>query len=142
MAAKTGSATRKKTSTQRQKEEEKRVKSEKITAQKNSLMNRLAAVDALRSGFEMPQLEGEEVEHAQYGSGKVTAQQGAVITVQYDGTAKKQKLPFVVACGILHLKDEKTETELTQMEDLDRQKDSLQKEIQYLDSLLGDLEKT
>ena len=71
MAAKAGTETRKKTSSQRQKEEEKRERSEKLNAQKDSLQSRLAAVEALRSGFEMPLLEGMEVEHTQYGPGTV-----------------------------------------------------------------------
>ena len=89
----------------------------------------------------LPQLTGQEVEHTQYGSGTVTAQNGAVITVQYESGAKKQKLPFVVAGGFLRLKDEETVTQLTRMDELDRQKDSMRKEIHYLESLLGDLEK-
>ena len=140
--AKAGTETRKKTSTQRQKEEEKREKAEKLTAQRDSLMSRRAAVEALRSGFEMPQLEGEKVEHAQYGEGIVTAQKDAVLTVQYGEISKKQKLPFVVAGGFLHLQDKDTEIKLAQMNDLDKQKDTLDKEIQYVESLLGDLEKT
>ena len=141
MAARAGTETRKKTSTQRQKEEEKREKTEKLTAHKDSLASRLAAVEALRSGFSLPQLEGEDVEHTQYGPGKVIAQKGAVITVQYSGSSKKQKLPFVVAGGFLRLHDPEMETQMFRLDELDRQKDSLEKEIKYIDSLLGDLEK-
>lgn len=141
MAAKAGTETKKKTSTQRQKEEEKRERSEQLNKQKASLQSRLAAVDALRSGFELPMLEGKAVEHTQYGPGTVVEQKGAVITVQYGDVKKKQKLPFVVAGGFLHLQDEETETKLVQMDDLDKQKSSLDKEIQYLQSLLSDLEK-
>lgn len=141
MASKAGTETKKKTSTQRQKEEEKRERSEKLNAQKDSLQSRLAAVEALRSGFEMPQIEGEEVDHTQYGRGIVVKQQGAVITVRYESGEKKQKLPFVVTGGFLHLQDASLETQLVQIEDLDKQKYSLEKEIQYIDSLLGDLQK-
>lgn len=141
MTAKAGTETKKKTSTQRQKEEEKRERSEKLNAQKSALESRLAAVEALRSGYEIPVLEGQEVEHTQYGPGTVISQQGAVITVRYGNVEKKQKLPFVVAGGFLHLKDSETETQLVHMDDLDKQKASLNKEIQYINSLLGDLEK-
>ena len=141
MAAAVSTEGRKKTSSQKQKEEEKRARAEQLNAQKASLESRLAAVDALRSGFTIPVLEGETVEHAQYGSGTIIQQQGAVITVQYGDLRKKQKLPFVVAGGLMHLQDEETEKKLSQMEDLDRQKDALEKEIQYIESLLGDLEK-
>lgn len=141
MAAKAGTETRKKTSSQRQKEEEKRERSEKLNAQKDSLQSRLAAVEALRSGFEMPLLEGMEVEHTQYGPGTVVKQQDAVITVRYGETVKKQKLPFVVSGGFLKLQDTGLATQMTHMEELDRQKDSLEKEIHYIESLLGDLEK-
>lgn len=141
MTAKAGTETKKKTSTQRQKEEEKRERIERLEAQKNSLQSRLAAVDALRSGFEMPQLEGVEVEHTQYGPGTVVKQQGAVLTVRYGEVEKKQKLPFVVSGGFMRLQDEAMETQLVHMEDLDKQKSSLEKEIQYIESLLGDLEK-
>lgn len=141
MTAKAGTETKKKTSTQRQKEEEKRERVERLEAQKNSLQSRLAAVDALRSGFEMPQLEGVEVEHTQYGPGTVVKQQGAVLTVRYGEVEKKQKLPFVVSGGFMRLQDEAMETQLVHMEDLDKQKSSLEKEIQYIESLLGDLEK-
>jgi hypothetical protein len=141
MAAKAGTEGKKKTSTQRQKEEEKRERSEKLEAQKNSLLNKLAAVEALRSGFEMPQLEGMQVEHTQYGPGTVVGQQGAVITVRYGDVEKKQKLPFVVSGGFIHLQDEALETQLVHMDELDRQKSSLKKEIQYTESLLKDLEK-
>ena len=141
MAAKAGAETKKKTSTQLQKEEEKRERSEKLNAQKSALESRLAAVEALRSGYEIPVLEGQEVEHTQYGPGTVVSQREAVITVRYGNVEKKQKLPFVVAGGFMHLKDSETETQLEPMDDLDKQKASLNKEIQYINSLLGDLEK-
>ena len=101
MAAKAGAETKKKTSTQRQKEEEKRERSEKLNAQKSALESRLAAVEALRSGYEIPVLEGQEVEHTQYGPGTVVSQREAVITVRYGNVEKKQKLPFVVAGGFM-----------------------------------------
>ena len=142
MAARAGTESRKKTSTQRQKEEEKREKAGKLTAQRSALQSRLAAVDALRSGFTLPDLTGAAVEHTQYGSGTVEIQQDAVLTVRYGTSVKKQKLPFVVAGGFMHLQDAEMETQLSQMDDLNRQKDSLEKEIQYLNSLLSDLEKT
>ena len=50
MADKEGTEVKKKTLSQRQKEEEKREKIEKLNAQKESLGSRLAAVEALRSG--------------------------------------------------------------------------------------------
>ena len=142
MAVKAGTEVKKKTSTQRQKEEEKRERFEKLDAQRSSLQSKLAAVEALRSGFEMPQLEGREVEHTQYGPGTVIKQQGAVITVRYGESEKKQKLPFVVSGGFMHLQDEDLETQLVHMDELDRQKSSLEKGIQYTQSLLKDLEKT
>lgn len=141
MTAKAGTETKKKTSTQRQKEEVKRERFEKLEAQKSVLQNKLASVDAHRSGFEMPQLEGMEVEHTQYGPGTVMKQQGAVLTVRYGEVEKKQKLPFVVSGGFMRLQDEAMETRLAHMEELDKQKSSLEKEIQYVESLLGDLEK-
>jgi hypothetical protein len=39
----------------------------------------------------------------------------------------------------MHLKDADMETSLTRIEELDRQGDALRKEMQYLDSLLADL---
>ena len=105
------------------------------------MQSRLAAVEALRSGFEMPLLEGMEVEHTQYGLGIVVKQQDAVITVRYGETVKKQKLPFVVSGGFLQLQDTGLATQMVHMEELDKQKDSLEKEIHYIESLLGDLEK-
>jgi hypothetical protein len=47
-----------------------------------------------------------------------------------------------VAGGFLHLNDGETETRMVQMDELDSQKSSLQKEISYIDSLLGDLERS
>ena len=142
MTARAGTGVNKKrTSSQRVKEEEKREKTEKLNAQKSALGSKLAAVDALRSGFEIPAIEGREVEHVQYGTGKVIRQDGAVITVQYGDVTKKQKLPFVVAGGLMHLNDADMETSLTRIEELDRQGDALRKEMQYLDSLLADLNK-
>lgn len=141
MAARAGTENRKKTSSQKQREEEKREKAGKLNAQKSTLESRLAALDALRSGFSIPDLSGAEVEHTQYGPGTVLQQQGAVITVQYEEGKKKQKLPFVVAAGFLHLQDADLEDSLWKMDDLDRQMDALRKEIGYYESLLGDLER-
>jgi hypothetical protein len=142
MTARAGTGVNKKrTSSQRLKEEEKRDKTEKLNAQRDALGSRLAAVDALRSEFEIPALEGEEVEHVQYGPGKVLRQDGAVITVQYGDMTKKQKLPFVVAGGLMHLKDADAENSLVQIENLDRQGDALRREMQYIESLLADLNK-
>ena len=141
MAAKEGTEVKKKTSSQRQKEEEKREKTEKLNAQKESLGSRLAAVEALRSGFSFPDLQGVVVEHTQYGTGKVVDQKESVLTIDYSGVEKKQKLPFVVAGGFLSLNDPETETKLVQMDDLDKQKSALEKEMHYIESLLNDLNK-
>lgn len=141
MAEKEGTEVKKKTLSQRQKEEEKREKIEKLNAQKESLGSRLAAVEALRSGFSFPDLQGAEVEHSQYGPGKVVSQNESVLTIDYDGVEKKQKLPFVVAGGFLHLPDSEMETQFVQMEDLDKQKCTLEKELHFIESLLGDLNK-
>ncbi len=141
MAEKEGTEVKKKTLSQRQKEEEKREKIEKLNAQKESLGSRLAAVEALRSGFSFPDLQGAEVEHSQYGPGKVVSQNESVLTIDYDGVEKKQKLPFVVAGGFLHLPDSEMETQFVQMEDLDKQKSTLEKELHFIESLLGDLNK-
>ena len=142
MATKAGTETKKKTSTQRQKEEEKRKRIETLTAQRDTLQSKLAAVEALRNGFEMPQLEGKEVEHTQYGQGVIIHQQGAVITVKYGDEEKKQKLPVVVSGKFMSLQDEELEMQLFHMNELDMQKDALQKKLQYVNSLLSDLEKT
>lgn len=142
MAEKEGTEVKKKTSTQRQKEEEKREKLEKLNAQKESLESRLAAVDALRSGFDFPDLAGAEVEHTQYGPGKVIGQQQAVLTIDYNGMVKKQKLPFVVAGGFLNLQDPDMTEKLSRMDELDRQKSALDKEISYIQSRISDLDKT
>ena len=141
MAEKEGTEVKKKSLSQRQKEEEKREKIEKLNAQKESLGSRLAAVEALRSGFSFPDLQGAEVEHSQYGPGKVVSQNESVLTIDYDGVEKKQKLPFVVAGGFLHLPDSEMETQFVQMEDLDKQKSTLEKELHFIESLLGDLNK-
>ena len=141
MAEKEGTEVKKKTLSQRQKEEEKREKIEKLNAQKESLGSRLAAVEALRSGFSFPDLQGAEVEHSLYGPGKVVSQNESVLTIDYDGVEKKQKLPFVVAGGFLHLPDSEMETQFVQMEDLDKQKSTLEKELHFIESLLGYLNK-
>ena len=141
MAVREGAEVKKKTSTQRQKEEEKRERMEKLNAQKASLGSRLAAVDALLSGYSIPDLQGPEVDHTQYGRGTVILQKEGVITVRYGETEKKQKLPFVVAGGFMQLPDTEMAEKLVQMDDLNRQKAALVKEINYIGSLLGDLEK-
>lgn len=142
MTARAGTGVNKKrTSSQRLKEEEKREKKEKLNVQKNALASKLAAVDALRSGFEIPVLEGQEVEHVQYGTGTVIRQDDTVVTVRYGDMTRKQKLPFVVAGGLMHLKDAGAEDSLAQIENLDRQGDALRKEMHYIDSLLADLDK-
>lgn len=141
MAVREGAEVKKKTSTQRQKEEEKRERMEKLNAQKASLGSRLAAVDALLSGYTIPDLQGTEVDHTQYGRGTVILQKEGVITVRYGETEKKQKLPFVVAGGFMQLADTEMAEKLVQMDDLNRQKAALVKEINYIGSLLGDLEK-
>ena len=131
MTARAGTGVNKKrTSSQRVKEEEKREKTEKLNAQKSALGSKLAAVDALRSGVEIPALEGREVEHVSTGQEKSSAGR-AVIAVQYGDVTKKQKLPFVVAGGLMHLKDADMETSLTRIEELtDRGRPP--KEMQYL----------
>ena len=142
MATKAGTEKKKKTSTQRQKEEEKRERIEALTAQRDSLQSKLAAVEALRNGFEMPELEGREVVHTQYGPGVIVQQKGAVITVKYGDEEKKQKLPAVVSGKFMSLQDEDLEMQFFHMDELDMQKDALQKKLQYANSLLSDLEKS
>ena len=123
-------------------QEEKRERIEALTAQRDSLQSKLAAVEALRNGFEMPQLEGREVVHTQYGPGVIVQQKGAVITVKYGDEEKKQKLPAVVSGKFMSLQDEDLEMQFFHMDELDMQKDALQKKLQYANSLLSDLEKS
>jgi hypothetical protein len=59
-----------------------------------------------RESMELPTLEGSSVNHKKYGKGTVSAQDGAYLTVKFEKTEKKFKLPDAVTKGFLKFDDD------------------------------------
>ena len=127
--------------TKKQREEEARIEIEKLTRQVGKLRGMLTEVTEQREAMTLPNLEGKKVEHTQYGEGTVSEQQDAVLTIDYAGRVRKQKLPFVIASGCVTVDDSEATERCRMISVLETEQSRLKKEIQYRESWISDLQK-
>ena len=132
---------RRRAATKKQREEEARIEIEKLTRQVGKLRGRLTEVTEQREAMTLPNLEGKNVEHTQYGKGTVSEQCDAVLTIDYAGRIRKQKLPFVIASGCVTVDDSEATERCRKISDLETEQSRLKKEIQYRESWISDLQK-
>ena len=132
---------RRRATTKKQREEEARIEIEKLTRQVGKLRGRLTEVTEQREAMTLPNLEGKKVEHTQYGEGTVSEQRDAVLTIDYAGRIRKQKLPFVIASGCVTVDDSEATERCRKISDLETEQTRLKKEIQYRESWISDLQK-
>ena len=132
---------RRRATTKKQREAEARIEIEKLTRQVGKLRGRLTEVTEQREAMTLPNLEGKDVEHTQYGKGTVSEQNDAVLTIDYAGRIRKQKLPFVVASGCVTVDDSEATERCLRISDLETEQSRLKKEIQYRESWISDLQK-
>ena len=132
---------RRRATTKKQREEAARVEIEKLTRQVGQLRGRLTEVTEQREAMTLPNLEGKDVEHTQYGKGTVSEQNDAVLTIDYAGRIRKQKLPFVIASGCVTVDDSEATERCRKISDLETEQSRLKKEIQYRESWISDLQK-
>ena len=132
---------RRRATTKKQREEAARVEIEKLTRQVGQLRGRLTEVTEQREAMTLPNLEGKTVEHTQYGAGTVSEQKDAVLTIDYAGRIRKQKLPFVIASGCVTVDDSEATERCRKISDLETEQTRLKKEIQYRESWISDLQK-
>ena len=135
------SVRRRRATTKKQREEEARIEIEKLTRQVGKLRGRLTEVTEQREAMTLPNLEGKNVEHTQYGKGTVSEQNDAVLTIDYAGRIRKQKLPFVIASGCVTVDDSEATERCLRISDLETEQSRLKKEIQYRESWISDLQK-
>ena len=132
---------RRRATTKKQREAEARIEIEKLTRQVGKLRGRLTEVTEQREAMTLPNLEGKKVEHTQYGKGTVSEQRDAVLTIDYAGRIRKQKLPFVIASGCVTVDDSEATERCRKISDLETEQTRLKKEIQYRESWISDLQK-
>ena len=132
---------RRRATTKQQRAEERRNEIERLTFQISKLRGRLTEVTEEREAMDLPNLEGRTVEHSQYGAGRVNQQIDAVLTIEYSGKIRKQKLPFVVASGCVTVDDSEITERCRKISDLETEQTRLKKEIQYRESWISDLQK-
>ena len=132
---------RRRATTKKQREAEARIEIEKLTRQVGKLRGRLTEVTEQREAMTLPNLEGKNVEHTQYGKGTVSEQNDAVLTIDYAGRIRKQKLPFVIASGCVTVDDSEATERCLRISDLETEQSRLKKEIQYRESWISDLQK-
>lgn len=132
---------RRRATTKQQRAEERRIEIEKLTFQISELRGKLTEVTEEREAMALPNLEGRRVEHTQYGSGTVNEQKDAVLTIEYSGRIRKQKLPFVIASGCVTIDDSAATECCRKISDLETEQSRLKKEIQYRESWVSDLQK-
>ena len=132
---------RRRATTKKQREAEARIEIEKLTRQVGKLRGRLTEVTEQREAMTLPNLEGKDVEHTQYGKGTVSEQNDAVLTIDYAGRIRKQKLPFVIASGCVTVDDSEATERCLRISDLETEQSILKKEIQYRESWISDLQK-
>ena len=132
---------RRRTVTKQQREAEKKTEIEKLTFQISELRGKLTEVNEQRDEIELPNLEGRDVEHTQYGKGRVSGQEDAVLTIEYSKGVRKQKLPFVIASGCVKVDDKEATERCRRIADLETEQTKLKREIQYRESWISDLQK-
>ena len=132
---------RRRATTKKQREAEARIEIEKLTRQVGKLRGRLTEVTEQREAMTLPNLAGKDVEHTQYGKGTVSEQNDAVLTIDYAGRIRKQKLPFVIASGCVTVDDSEATERCLRISDLETEQSRLKKEIQYRESWISDLQK-
>ena len=110
---------RRRATTKKQREAEARIEIEKLTRQVGKLRGRLTEVTEQREAMTLPNLEGKDVEHTQYGKGTVSEQNDAVLTIDYAGRIRKQKLPFVIASGCVTVDDSEATERCLRISDLE-----------------------
>ena len=132
---------RRRATTKKQREAEARIEIEKLTRQVGKLRGRLTEVTEQREAMTLPNLEGKDVEQTQYGKGTVSEQNDAVLTIDYAGRIRKQKLPFVIASGCVTVDDSEATERCLRISDLETEQSRLKKEIQYRESWISDLQK-
>ncbi len=132
---------RRRATTKQQRAEERRVEIEKLTFQISELRGKLEEVTEEREAMILPNLEGKAVEHSQYGPGTVNEQKDAVLTIEYSGKIRRQKLPFVIASGCVTVDDSEATERCRKISDLETEQSRLKKEIQYRESWISDLQK-
>lgn len=137
----TGINVRRRRATTKKQREEARIEIEKLTRQVGKLRGRLTEVTEQREAMTLPNLEGKKVEHTQYGEGTVSEQRDAVLTIDYAGRIRKQKLPFVIASGCVTVDDSEATERCRKISDLETEQTRLKKEIQYRESWISDLQK-
>ena len=132
---------RRRTVTKQQREAEKKIEIEKLTAQLGELRGKLTEVTEQREAMTLPNLEGRKVEHSQYGEGTVNEQRDTVLTITYAGGVRKQKLPFVIASGCVTVDDSEATEKCRRISVLETEQSRLKKEIQYRESWISDLQR-
>ena len=134
-------ARRRRATTKQQREEIRRNEIEQLMIQISLLRGRLTDVTEQREAMALPNLEGMDVEHSQYGHGTVSEQKDAVLTIEYSDKVRKQKLPFVIASGCVKVNDSEATENCIKISDLDNEQSKLRKESQYKESWISDLQK-
>ena len=132
---------RRRATTKQQRAEERKIEIERLTFQISELRGKLDEVTEERAAMALPNFEGKKVEHSQYGSGIVNEQKDAVLTIEYGGGTRKQKLPFVIASGCVTVDDSEATECCRRISDLETEQSRLRKEIQYRQSWIADLQK-
>lgn len=95
-------ATRKsKISTVQQRKIDRMKQSAELLEKREKTVDRLEEVEVRESLTKIPSVNGRRVKHKAFGSGKITAQDGRYLTVQFDTVTKKFALPGVVVNGYL-----------------------------------------
>lgn len=95
-------ATRKsKISTVQQRKIDRTRQSASLLEEREKTVDHLEEVEVRESLTKIPSVNGRKVQHKAFGNGKITAQDGRYLTVQFDGVTKKFALPGVVVNGYL-----------------------------------------
>ena len=134
-------ARRRRATTKQQRAEIRKKEIEQLTKQVSKLRGKLTEITEKRDAMELPNLEGMDVEHSQYGHGIVNGQQDAVLTIEYSDGVRRQKLPFVIASGCVKVNDLEATENCKRISDLDNEQAKLRREIQYKESWISDLQK-
>ncbi len=132
---------RRRVATKQQREIIRKEEIEKLTFQISELREKLTELTGQRDAMVLPNFEGKNVEHSQYGHGTVSEQEDAVLTIEYSDRVRKQKLPFVVASGCVKVDDTEATESCKRISDLENEQARLRKEIQYRESWISDLQK-
>lgn len=112
-----------------------------LTQTREELNRKLEEISRELERLVFPPMEGQILVHRQYGEGVVEEQNGAILTIRYSDTMRRQKLPAVLTGGTAYTDDSELMEICSRVEQLEKERITLESKLKLnwhgLDALLN-----